>query len=92
VLGYLSLVNPDYGLGPGLYYGLNPLACGLLVAAALQMAVVEMLVSHLRARWPLLVVGLVATAGVVYALLASRYGSTIAFYAYLDGYRRLFGY
>ena len=69
----------------------------MLAAVALQLAVAEVVVRRVRTcRWqigggPALVVGVLLLLGVAYALAARTYGVTAAHYAYIAGYRAIFG-
>ena len=86
-----------YDLASTLFYTLNPLAAGLLVGAALQMAVAELCLRRLRdGRWQLangagLVVAGVALLATAFTLAARAHGITFIFYGYVALYRRLFG-
>jgi hypothetical protein len=79
------------------YYALNPLALGLLVAAATQMALCELVLRLLRgpkirlASGPLPILLVVACLAAGYVAAARGHGETFVFYAYIDLYRRLFG-
>jgi len=79
------------------YYALNPLALGLLVAAATQMALCELVLRLLRgpkirlASGPLPILLVVACLAAGYAAAARDDGGTFVFTAYIDLYRRLFG-
>lgn len=86
-----------YGVLQGLYYALNPIALGLLGAASLQMVLAESFVRRrTRGRWvlggvPAVVLLALAGAAVTCTIVAQRYGVTQIHYAYIAGYRRLFG-
>jgi hypothetical protein len=89
-------VGAIFGVVCALYYAANPLALGVLVAAALQMALAEVLLRRATAgRWQLVngagptLAGIALLAG-GYALAAARYDHTIIFWAYIALYRRLF--
>lgn len=90
-------VGRVFGIAAGVYYALNPLAAGLLVAAALQMAIAELALRRVRrGRWemvgaPAAVVAAVAALGGAYALVAWRWDATFVFWLYISGYRWLFG-
>lgn len=86
-----------YTLGEALFYALNPVALGLLTAAALEMAIAELAIRRRpTGRWQLangaaltLSVIAVATAGMTCVIL--RYGTTIVFWSYVGLHRWLFG-
>ena len=86
-----------YTPGEAAYYALNPVALGVLTAAAVQMAAAELVLRRLRTRrWSfrngagLLLVGVALGAGLV-ALATRRSGPTAVFWTYVAGHRRLFG-
>lgn len=86
-----------FGLGETAYYALNPLALGLFFAAALQMAVCELVSHRLRhQRWSfrngagLTLLLLLAMAG-SYAIVAWREDPSYIFWVYIEIYRHLFG-
>jgi hypothetical protein len=89
-------VGRVFGIGEALYYAFNPLAVGILVAAALQMAVAELLLRRIDGgRWQLanaagLVVAGIALLAAAYGVAAARSDATIIFWAYIALYRRLF--
>lgn len=85
-----------YTLGEALFYALNPVALGILTAAAVEMAVAELVVRRRRTgHWQLangaglaLTMIAVAAAGVGYVIV--RHGPTIVFWSYVGLHRRLF--
>ena len=85
-----------FSAGEALYYALNPLALGVLTAAALQMAVAELLLRRAATgRWRVAngagaTVAVIALLAATYGVLAARYDPTLIFWAYIDGYRWLF--
>jgi hypothetical protein len=90
-------VSRVFGFAESLYYAFNPLALGLMFAAALQMSVAELLARRRRhGRWevrngaglPLVVLGVVAAS---FALVAVREDPSYVFWVYIEIYRRLFG-
>lgn len=86
-----------YTAAEAAYYALNPVALGLVAAAAVQMAAAELILRRRRTgRWSFrngagLALGAVAIAGVLVAFAVRRVGSTAVFWAYVQGHRRLFG-
>lgn len=86
-----------FGLGSALYYALNPLAVGLLVACTLQMAVAELALRRRRegrlrlGGGPAVALGAVALFGAGVGGAAWRWGPDTIFYAYVALYRYLFG-
>jgi hypothetical protein len=90
-------VGQIFSRGEALYYAFNPLALGVLAAVALQLALAELVLRRVRTRrWqisgaPVLVLAVLLLLGVAYAIAAQTYGVTAAHYAYLAGYRVLFG-
>jgi len=90
-----AAVGRLFGVGPGLYYAVNPIAFGLLTAGAVQMAVAEIVLGRRagnaapRGAWTILLAVAALAAG--YAALVARRDPTMPFWLYVEGYRRLFG-
>jgi hypothetical protein len=90
-------VSEVFSLGEGLYYALNPLALGLFAAAALQMALTELLWRRARLRrWDLVSAPGLTLAAILllagsFAMATRGSGARAVFYAYIAVYRRLFG-
>jgi hypothetical protein len=85
-----------YTPGEAAYYALNPVALGLVTAAAVQMAAAELVVRRVRTgRWSFrngagLVLATIAVAAGVVAGAIRHTGPTAVFWAYVQGHRRLF--
>jgi hypothetical protein len=86
-----------FSIGEGLYYALNPLMQGFATVLALQIALWEIAVRSIRRSpralrgWP---VGVLATVAAFWTAVGiANYGRdvTAIHYAYIEGYRRLFG-
>lgn len=86
-----------YSAGEALYYALNPLALGLLAAAAAQIAVADLVIARRRAgHWvarpaALRTLALLAAAALAAALALRGHDATAVFWLYVAGHRWLFG-
>lgn len=90
-------VTGVFSAGEAAYYALNPLALGLYTALAFQIALWELLLRRRRSgRWQLAsgpaltLLAILLLAG-TFALAARGSGGREVFYAYIEGYRLLFG-
>jgi hypothetical protein len=89
-------VGRVFSIAEALYYAFNPLALGVLVAAALQMAVAELwLRRSATGRWQIangagLTIAVIAILAGAYGVVAARSDPTRIFWAYIALYRWLF--
>jgi hypothetical protein len=85
-----------FSVGEALYYALSPISLGVFGAAALQVALAELLELRRRSgRWqparaPLLTLGVIAALGLGAAIVGHDSGGRDVFYGYIALYRILF--
>jgi hypothetical protein len=90
-------VTAVFSVGEAVYYAFNPISLGLFTAAAVQMALAELLLRRARSgrfEWasgPAAVLAAILALGLVFAVAARGSGGREIFYAYIALYRHLFG-
>ena len=90
-------VTANFSVGEAVYYALNPLAQGLFVAVALQLALWEIVIERRhRGVWrlhrgPAITLGLVAAYAALTRWVAVHWGPAQIFYSYVALHARLFG-
>jgi hypothetical protein len=90
-------VTAVFSIREAVYYAFNPISLGLFAAAAVQMALAELLRRRAhsgRLEWasgPAAVLAAILVLGLVFAVAARGSGGREVFYAYIALYRHLFG-